>query len=466
MASPAAVNPNWTPPPPRKRSIFGPIVLIGAGVLLLLVSSGRLSAKEFLRLFADYWPVVLIIWGAVKLIEHMQAKREGLPAPGIGGGGIVLLIFLILFGTAISAARHGMERVDWNKVGDHVQFGDEDMTEMFGGNKYQYDETLERDFPAKGNLKVAVDRGEISVVPSTDDKIHIIVKKTVYADSDAEGKKQSDAFSPNITVADNLMNVEALPRGDWKGRIDLQISLPRRAAVDLMTLRGALTVTGRDGEVKAHNSNGDVSIEDVANNVTAHMRSGSFSVKNVKGDVNLEGRGNNVNVSDTKGKLTLQGEYDQIQVGKVDKGLHFTSARTEMESGKIDGEINMSAPELRANGIAGPFNITTRSKDINLEDVSGDVKVQDSNGSVQITPKEPVANIDVTNKNGEVTLLLPSSGNFSVDASSMRGEIESEFDFNTTTSSSHEAHTTGTVNKGGPRVQVRNDHGTIHLNKK
>src|SRR2546423_12492750 len=97
-------NPQWAPPP-RKRSIFGPIFLIGVGILLLLVSSGRLSAKEFFKLFADYWPVVLIVWGGIKLVEYAQAKREGYPPPGIGGGGIVLLVFLILFGTAISAAK-------------------------------------------------------------------------------------------------------------------------------------------------------------------------------------------------------------------------------------------------------------------------------------------------------------------------------------------------------------------------
>src|SRR5207302_6250397 len=247
MASQPPVNPNVNPnpqwaPPPRRRSVFGPIFLIGVGVLLLLVSSGRLSGREFFKLFADYWPVVLILWGGIKLVEYAQAKREGVPAPGIGGGGIVLLVFLVLFGSAISAARRGMEHVNWNNVRNNMEIDDEDFNSMFGGNKYQYDDTLERDFPTKTNLKVSVDRGEITVVPSTDDKIHVQIKKTVYADSDAEGKKQSDAFTPNITVADNLMSLEALPRGDSKGRVDLQISVPRRAAVDLMTLRGALTV--------------------------------------------------------------------------------------------------------------------------------------------------------------------------------------------------------------------------------
>src|SRR3954466_10978516 len=125
-------NPQWVAPP-RRRSIFGPIFLIGMGIVLLLVSSGRLSGREFFRIFADYWPLLLIVWGVIKLVEYMQAKRDGLPAPGIGGGGIVLLIFLVVVGTAVSGIRRGMDNVDWNKVGDHVQFGDEDLNDIFGG---------------------------------------------------------------------------------------------------------------------------------------------------------------------------------------------------------------------------------------------------------------------------------------------------------------------------------------------
>src|SRR5205823_6367324 len=126
------------------------------------------------------------------------------------------------------------------------------------------------------------------------------------------------------------------------------------------------------------------------------------------------------------------GEYGQIMLGKIAKGVHFNSIRTDMEFGKLDGELNMQSGELRANSIAGPFRIATRSKDIDLEDISGDVKIDDSNGQVQLTPKAPVANIDIVNKSGEVNLMLPADGNFTVDASSLRGEIESDFDLTST----------------------------------
>ncbi len=459
-------NPHWTPPP-RRRSMFGPIFLIGIGIVLLLVSSGRLRGRDVAILFADYWPVLLILWGVIKLIEYMNAKREGYPAPGIGGGGVVLLIFIILFGLAATGTRNATRNWDWNKVRDNMDINDDDFDSMFGGTKFQYDDTVERDFPANASLKAVTERGDLNVTVSSDNKVHIIVHKSVYADNEQEAKKISDSITPAITTVDNVFNVDASQHGESKGaHIDLQISLPRKAAIDLMTLRGTLTVSGRDGAVKMHDSNGDVNLEDVNGNVDSHMRSGSFSAKKITGDVTLEGRGNNVSVEDVTGKLNLQGEYDDIQMSKITKGVKFNSTRTDMEFGKLDGELNMSHGELRANALTGPFRVTTRSKDIELEDVSGDVKIDDANGQIQVTPKEPLGSMDITNKSGEVTLMLPQNGNFTVDASSVRGEIESEFDLNQAQNQGHEAHYTGNVGKGGPRVQVRNDHGTIHINKR
>src|SRR4029077_1576442 len=167
--------------------------------------------------------------------------------------------------------------------------------------------------------------------------------------------------------------------------------------------------------------------------------------KKVNGDVSLEGRGNNVSAEEISGKLNLQGEYDDIAINKIEKGVHFNSTRTDMEFGKLDGELNMSHGELRANSLAGPFRLNTRSKDVELEDISGDVKIDDANGQIQVTPKDPVANIDISNKSGEVTLMMPTNGNFSVVASSVRGEIESEFTLNQAQNQDHEAHYTGNV---------------------
>ena len=92
MSSPAMT-------PRRPRSLAGPVVLIIMGVFLLLRTMGVLHWSLW-HVFARFWPLLLILWGVIKLIEYQQAKQEGLRPRGIGAGGVFLIICLIVFGLA------------------------------------------------------------------------------------------------------------------------------------------------------------------------------------------------------------------------------------------------------------------------------------------------------------------------------------------------------------------------------
>src|SRR5260221_12501129 len=99
-----------TPPPTsrRQRSIAGPVVLILMGGLFLCGTMGILEIHGMGRLFARFWPALLILGGVINLIEYEQAKHLGQPARGIGVGGVFLIAFLIARGRI---ATHG-RRVD------------------------------------------------------------------------------------------------------------------------------------------------------------------------------------------------------------------------------------------------------------------------------------------------------------------------------------------------------------------
>src|ERR1700719_3249762 len=109
--------PVQAPPPlrPRRRSFAGPIVLIIMGVVFLMGNLHMLSWKRLGTLFAHYWPALLILWGVIKLIEYQQAQRDGVPARGIGAGGVFLVIFIVFFGLI---ATH-VERFHWNDIRDN-----------------------------------------------------------------------------------------------------------------------------------------------------------------------------------------------------------------------------------------------------------------------------------------------------------------------------------------------------------
>src|SRR5437667_12147193 len=117
-------SPQPTPKAPRPvyrpRSLAGPVVLIVVGVLCLLANVGLITWARFGFWFAQYWPVLIILWGTIKLVEYYQAQRAGYRPRGIGAGGVIFLVFLIMFGMSASRASH----VNWGQIGSDMDMGD------------------------------------------------------------------------------------------------------------------------------------------------------------------------------------------------------------------------------------------------------------------------------------------------------------------------------------------------------
>ncbi len=106
MASPVQAPPPMQLRRPR-RSVAGPVVLILLGVVLLLTTMHVLHPEPLLRWFGTYWPAFIILWGVIKLVEYQQAQKEGTRPSGIGAGGVLLLVFLIIFGMSATVRDSG-----------------------------------------------------------------------------------------------------------------------------------------------------------------------------------------------------------------------------------------------------------------------------------------------------------------------------------------------------------------------
>src|ERR1700686_2258471 len=142
--------PPVAPPPLRpRRSLAGPFVLIVLGTVFLMATMRVLSIGRLAHLFANYWPALLIVWGVIKLIEHQRAQREGIRAPGIGGGGVVLGVMIVVFGLMATQ----LERVNWSGLHDQLNFNDSDFSNIFG-QSYNFNDHLEQDFPASASVKI------------------------------------------------------------------------------------------------------------------------------------------------------------------------------------------------------------------------------------------------------------------------------------------------------------------------
>ena len=461
MASPTMVPPVRQRP---RRSLAGPMVLIILGVIFLLGTMGVLHWDSLGRVFARYWPLLLILWGVVKFLEYHQAEKDGVRPAGIGGGGIFLLIFLIALGlTATSTSR-----LNWGAIRDEMDIHIDDGDFPMFGHTYTYDDRIERDFPAGTALQINNERGAVTVNTSDDNKIHVVVHKRVNGEKEEDAEKYNAGTKPQITSGDHslVLNANTRGAGDHWVTTDLEVALPRKASVSIMARRGDVSVMGRDGDVQINNQKSDVAVSDVNGKVDLTLERSSARIAQVSSDVSVDGHINDISIDEVKGSVRLNGEFvETLKLSKIAKPVSFKTSRTEMEFMKLDGDLDLDSGDLRATNITGPIRLSTRSKDIVLDGVIGDVRLKDQNGAVEVHVVK-TGSMQVENRNGDIQIYLPDKAAFRLDARTHDGEVQSDFEQLQTTTSGNETLVTGTIGTGGPQLVLINEHGTIELRKR
>ena len=83
------------PPPYRyRRSFAGPIILILIGLLFLMKNLGfRFPLWHW---FGHWWPLLLILWGVIILVENVTSTSMGYRTRRLGAGGVLLMVLLVI----------------------------------------------------------------------------------------------------------------------------------------------------------------------------------------------------------------------------------------------------------------------------------------------------------------------------------------------------------------------------------
>src|ERR1700739_3635282 len=465
MSSPIMTPPPVAPLAPRRQPSFaGPFVLIIVGTVFLLTTMHVLSVSRLGHLFANYWPLLLILWGVMKVIEHQQAQREGTRARGIGAGGVLLIIMIVIFG--LTAAQ--LEHVNWSGLRDNFNIDNDDFNvPIFGGNTFNFNDSLTQDFPAGASLKVIDTRGAISIHASDNNKIEVAVRKRVSAENQTDADKYNSETRPTITAIGGLVTVDAKTEGAGNHPVetDLDISVPRKASVTIASRRGDINVSGREGNVDISAQHSDTSVDDITGNVKISQEKGSVKIEQINGNVHVDARLNEVSVADVKGSVQLDGEFQEsVKLERIAKGVTFKSSRTNLEFSRMDGSLDLDSDDLHADQIVGPVHLTTRSKNIRLEGVSGDVRLQNDNGTVELGMR-PVGNVQIDNRSGDVQLSLPDKAGFRLDARTRDGEIQSDFPELKVNNDEHESRATGRVGNGSSHIVGNNEHDGIEIRR-
>lgn len=442
----------------RRPSIAGPLLLIAIGVVALLIMSGQLPGLTFWGWYQRWWPALLIAVGGIYLAEWFWDRNKPYVTRHSTGGLVTLIVIagLVSWGTAECWKYWGPLRAQF---GEH----EEDMF-RFMGAEHTEESLVDSRIPAGAQVQIENPRGDVTVTASTapgDGMLHVRARRTVYSNSEDETKQALAAQAANVTV--NGTNVLVRVQGSNNGKSDLTIVLPSDAAPNIHAPQGNVSVEGLNGAVNANAAHGDVRFENLGGTAHARLSQGDFSAHAVRGDLSLEGRMNDVSLSEIGGKVLLDGDFfGDTHLERIDAPLHLHSSRTDIEVARLAGELTMGSSDLHLSQVQGPARIVTRSKQIDCSQVFGELHIENSNGDVSLTMGAPLGAVQVTSRNGNISLAVPPGAGFTIDAHAKNGEIGSSFPLEVSGNDSSKS-LSGQIGKGGPRVSLSAEHGDIHL---
>lgn len=449
---------------PRRRSIFGGILLILIGLIFL--------AHEFrpdigiARIFERYWPLLLVIWGLALLFDHLFASRRGAPrASAISGGEIALIIILLIVVA-------GFAGVDWaRRNSSDFDFG---MDGMFD-HSYNWKTDLPAvSAKASGAISILTDHGNITVSPASDSQIHVNVDKIAQASSEDEARQNADNVRVKITPDGDGYRIEPQV-GGGRGfesssvRTDLTVLVPPHSPVNFQTNHGDIRASDLNAPLTLNSKSGDLELYDVQGDIAATMAHGDTRMDTVKGNVRLDGRGGEVDLSNVTGDATIDGDFfGPIRARNIGKTTRFTSSVSNLTLVKLSGEMELDSGDLSVTDSTGSFTLTTANKDVTLEDIKGRIDLTDRRGDINVrfaqTPRDDVR---IADEAGNIDITLPARASFTISAISRNGEIQNDFE-NSALKSSTSGRTTilqGSYGNGGPRITLSTTYGTISIHK-
>jgi len=443
-----------------RSSIFSGVLLILLGVLFLL---HRFHPELRIgHLIGVYWPVLLILWGVAKLIDHLSANRSGEGRTAVLSGGEAALLFLVilaLFGLWV-LDKFAPPRRDWN-------FNFEPFGERYTESEVVPPLTL----PAGARLTVQTRSGNINVHTAEGNELHVEASKSASGSSERRAHERMSGVAVTLERSGNGYVLHPSNQEDHHGHVnvDLDVEVPKKVNLTASTSRGDINVSGISGSVTAASESGDVEVHDVGSDVSVEMKKGDTRISNVAGNVRITGKGSQVDLDDITGDATLEGDFfGPVRVRNVTKTTHYVSQRSDITLQHLAGRLELDSGDIEISDVSGAGRIAAHEQDIEVENIAGRLDIADSKGDIKVRLAEPLREeINIADDSGAIDVTLPSKSTFEINAVSRSGEIESDFEDASLklANGSDVGRLNGKVGSRGPKINITTSYGTIYLRK-
>jgi DUF4097 and DUF4098 domain-containing protein YvlB len=445
---------------PQRSSIFSGLLLIVLGILFLLARFH--PDLGIWHLFWRFWPVLIILWGIAKLVDHMSAQRSGDARPPLLTGGEAALLVLVVFVLA------GMGI--YTKIREKNPDLNIDL-DVFNHKSSQSQELPPKTIPAGAHIMVTTAMGSIVAHVGDGKDLRVSVTETAEAANESAAEDLLKSLKVVIEQTRDGYSVHPVNQEMDAGHVtvDFDLTLPKSVSLSADSHHGDVSVSGLAGAVNVTTQTGNIEVHDVGSDVTAQLVKGDARINDITGSVRITGRGNEIELNDVAGDTTLQGEFfGPVRIRNVTKTTHYTSQAGDLTVAHLTGRLELDSGQINVSDVGGFAKLVTHDKDIEVENVVGRLDIAGTHGDVKVTYAQPPREeINIANGTGEVDLTLPAKSSFEISAISRSGEVQSDFEAPGLQPADENGtgRLSGKVGASGPKIQIVTSYGTIYLRK-
>lgn len=289
---------------------------------------------------------------------------------------------------------------------------------VFAGDSSRYREDFHYSYPQTAGGRLTLENFNGSVEITGWDQNTVDVSGTKYAES------ESLLHSMQIEASNsgNAVRIKTTRPDPHHGNMGARyvVKVPRQTELaEILSSNGSLRIESIDGNAHLNTSNGSVHLAKIQGNVEAHSSNGNIEVQDVKGNVNFRTSNGGVHADNVSGAFEAE-----TSNGGIRAHLRDTESGRPIRLGTSNGSIDLEVESLRQNDVIA------------------------------------------TTSNGPITVRMPASASATLHASTnSNGSIRSDFDVTLRGGELSKHRIEGSINGGGPRVELTTSNGNISLIK-
>ncbi len=292
-----------------------------------------------------------------------------------------------------------------------------------------------------GVLTMEVDRGSVDV--RTADQSQIAVEVFRKCDPRSSAKAEEIFRDHHITFdhQGNNLSIKAQSTGEAKkaerwGRGGLQVQYR--------------LVVPRTFNLNIHTAGGGIGIADIKGDVKAQTAGGGINVGAVDGPVNVHTAGGGIDIKSATGRIDARTAGGSVKVGSAPAGAGLHS----------------SGGGLVLGGGSGKLVLETAGGSIDLTAQNAEVVARTSGGGIKADLKAPLAgDSQIRTSAGAIDLKLDDEIAVTIHAETSAGSVHTDLPV-TVKGEAGSGRLQGTINGGGPKLDLSTSAGHIAIHKR